>query len=72
MTMRELQIPLPELGLIAGTRALAGFGLGLLLAEFFSEEQRKSLGWTFLLLGGLSTIPLAVDVLGRRLPAARA
>jgi hypothetical protein len=31
--MREASITLPELGLIAGTRAALGAGLGLLLAD---------------------------------------
>jgi hypothetical protein len=70
--MRELQLPLPELGLIAGTRAIIGFGLGLLLADRFTDEQRKTIGWALLLAGGLSTIPLAIDVIGHRLPAAQA
>ena len=43
--MRELHLPLPELGLIAGTRAALGFGLGLLLADRFSDEHaRRSAG----------------------------
>jgi hypothetical protein len=68
--MRQVHLPFPELGLIAGTRAALGFGLGLLLADHFSNEQRKTIGWSFLLLGIFSTVPLAADVLGRRLPAA--
>jgi hypothetical protein len=67
--MRELHLPLPELGLIAGTRAALGFGLGLLVADRFSEEQRKTLGWSLVLAGILTTVPLAADVLGHRLQA---
>jgi hypothetical protein len=68
--MRETRITLPELALIAGTRAALGAGLGLLLADRFPEGQRKAVGWTLLLLGALSTIPLAFEVLGgRRLSA---
>jgi hypothetical protein len=69
--MRELHLPLPELGLIAGTRAALGFGLGLLLADRMSDEQRKAVGWSLLLVGILTTFPLAADVLGHRLPAAQ-
>ncbi|HEX4589645.1 MAG TPA: hypothetical protein VH120_06930 [Gemmataceae bacterium] len=68
--MREAHIPLPEFGLIVGTRAALGFGLGLLLADRLSDEQRKALGWALVLAGVLSTFPLAADVLGRRLTAA--
>lgn len=68
--MHNAHLPLPELGLIAGTRAALGFGLGLLLADRFSPEQRYAVGWTFLMAGLLSTVPLAFDVLhNRRVPA---
>lgn len=62
--MRETRLTLPELGLIAGTRAAAGVGIGLLLAARLSPEQRKAAGWTLLLVGALTTIPLAMEVLG--------
>jgi hypothetical protein len=65
--MREVQLPIPELGLIAGTRAAAGFGLGLLLADRFSDEQRKAIGWALFLTGLLSTLPIAMDVFGHRM-----
>lgn len=62
--MREARITLPELGLVAGTRAAAGVGIGLLLADRLSPEQRKAVGWTLLLVGALTTIPLAWEILG--------
>jgi hypothetical protein len=64
--MYETKISLPELGLVAGTRAVAGLGLGLLLAGRMKESRRRTVGWSLLLVGALSTIPLAMDVLGRR------
>jgi hypothetical protein len=67
--MRELHLPLPEPGLIVGTRAALGFGLGLLLADRMSDGQRKVVGWSLLLVGVLTTFPLAADVLRHRLPA---
>jgi hypothetical protein len=67
--MRETQLPLPELGLIAGTRAALGFGLGLLLADRFSDDQRKAVGWSLVLVGILTTFPLAFEVFGRRVSA---
>jgi len=69
-SMRNVRLPFPELALIAATRGALGFGLGLLLADRLSDERRKELGWAFLLLGALSTFPLAADVLGRRLAPA--
>jgi hypothetical protein len=64
--MRETRITLPELGLVAGTRAALGAGLGLLLADRLPEGQRRAVGWTLLLVGAVSTVPLAFEVLGRR------
>jgi hypothetical protein len=65
--MRTAHLPVPELALIAGTRAALGAGLGLLLADRLTEDQRKTLGWALLMIGVLSTAPLAADMLGRRL-----
>lgn len=62
--MRETRITFPELGLVAGTRAAAGIGIGLLLADRLSPEQRKAAGWALLLVGILSTIPLAFEIIG--------
>lgn len=62
--MRETHLSLPQLAMIAGTRAMAGAGLGLLLADRLSDRPRKAVGWTLLAVGALSTIPLAIEVLG--------
>jgi hypothetical protein len=63
--MKETRVTFPELALIAGTRAAAGAGLGLLLSNRLSEGQRRAIGWTLLLVGALSTVPLALEVFGR-------
>ncbi|HET6573540.1 MAG TPA: hypothetical protein VFG68_08060 [Fimbriiglobus sp.] len=63
--MRELNLTVPELGLVAMTRGAAGVGLGLLLAGRLSDEQRKALGWGLFLLGAATTIPLAIEVFGK-------
>jgi hypothetical protein len=69
--MRETHITLPELVLVAGTRAALGAGLGLLLAGRLSDDQRRAVGWTLFLVGALSTVPLAWEVFGgHRLSAA--
>jgi hypothetical protein len=67
--MRERAITLPELGLIAGTRAALGAGIGLLLADRLDPGRRKAVGWTLLLVGAITTIPLALEVLGKGPPA---
>jgi len=63
--MREVQVTLPELALLVGTRAALGVGLGLLLADRLPESQRKAVGWTLLLVGAVTTVPLAFELLGK-------
>jgi uncharacterized membrane protein YfcA len=58
--------------LIAGTRGMLGAGIGLLLADRLPEAQRKAVGWTLLLVGAVTTVPLALEVLGAGRPADRA
>lgn len=62
--MKETRLSLPELGLVAGTRGILGLGAGLLLASRLSESQRRPLGLALLVIGALSTIPLALEILG--------
>ena len=64
--MKKSELTLPEIALIAGTRGMIGAGAGLLLADRLSNDQRKSIGWTLLIIGAISTIPLAIDVLSKR------
>lgn len=64
--MKKVQIPLPELGLIAATRGMLGAGVGLLLADRMSGKRRTVVGRILLAVGAVSTIPLVVDVLRRR------
>ncbi len=64
--MKTTELTMPELALIAGTRALLGAGLALLLADKLSEDQRKAAGWTMFLIGAATTIPLALNVLNKR------
>jgi hypothetical protein len=61
--MRHVTLALPELALIAATRAAAGVGLGLLLADHLPPGARRAAGWTLMLIGVFSTLPLAVNVL---------
>lgn len=70
--MRETRITLPELILVAGTRAALGAGLGLLLADRLSDNERRAVGWTLFLFGALTTVPLALEVLGGHRLTARA
>jgi hypothetical protein len=64
--MTRAELTLPEIGLIAATRALLGAGIAFLLADKLTAEQRKAVGWTLVGVGALTTIPLALEVLGNR------
>jgi hypothetical protein len=68
--MRQRQIALSTIGLIAGTRAALGVGLGLLLANRFTPEQRRAAGWALVAIGAITTIPLVAEVLGSAQPTA--
>jgi hypothetical protein len=64
--MKETRLSIPELGLIAGTRAAFGGGVALLLADKLTREQRKAVGWTLFMVGAISTIPLGILAVARR------
>jgi hypothetical protein len=68
--MIKAELTLPEIGLIGATRAFLGAGIGFLLADKLSDEQRKAIGWTLVGVGALTTIPLALNVFSKRLQVA--
>jgi len=66
MKLKERSITLPELILIAGTRAAIGVGVGLLVKEKLNKDQRRGAGLALVILGGLSTIPLALGFFSKK------
>ncbi len=64
--MRQVRLTIPELALIAGTRAAAGAGLALLLGDRLKPDQRRAVGWALLAVGAISTVPLLIEVFGQR------
>ena len=52
--------------MIAGTRAMLGGGIALLLGDHLSKERRQAMGWTLLLIGALTTIPVGLLVFCKR------
>lgn len=64
--MKECRLTIPEVSLIAGTRAALGGGLALLLADRLAAKERKAVGWTLFLVGAITTVPLALLVLDKR------
>ena len=65
--MKTTRVTVPELMLVAGTRAILGAGVGLLLSSRLSDDQRKAAGWALFTVGALTTVPLACQVFGGRL-----
>jgi len=70
--MKVRSLTVPEIGLIAITRVVLGIGIGLILADRVNADQRKSVGCALLVVGALSTIPIAANVLGKKQPERRA
>lgn len=63
--MRERSLTLPEIFLIGGTRVAFGAGLAMLFGSKLSRDARRAAGWTLFAVGALSTIPLALQILGK-------
>jgi hypothetical protein len=64
--MQERTLTTAEIILIAGTRVALGAGIGLLLANKFNKDQRNAAGLALTIIGGLTTIPLAFSVIGKK------
>ena len=62
--MKWRYVTLPTIGLIAGTRAMLGLGIGLLVAGRMSRQQRQAAGWALVAMGAATTVPLIAQVLG--------
>ena len=64
--MKKRSLTIPEIALIAGTRVALGAGIGFLLAERLNKDQRRGAGWALFGVGVLSTIPIVLEVVGKR------
>jgi hypothetical protein len=64
--MNETRLSIADIILIAGTRVVLGAGIGLLLSTRLNNDQRKAAGLALALVGGLTTIPLAIGVMSRQ------
>ena len=63
--MKEKTLTVPDLILIAATRVALGAGIGLVLSERLNPDQRKAAGWSLLAVGIATTIPLALNLVGK-------
>jgi len=64
--MKKVELAIPEVAFIAGTRVMLGAGAALLLADQLNVKERKKFGWAMFLVGAISTIPLVIDVFSKR------
>jgi len=63
--VQDLNVTIPELVAVALTRGLGGGGIGLMVSEYLMPRERRTVGWSLLALGALSTIPLGMRILPR-------
>lgn len=64
--MFERKLTGPELALLAGTRVALGIGIGMLLSDRLSKDQRKGAGAALLIMGALTTVPLVIGLISRK------
>jgi hypothetical protein len=64
--MIERKLNIADIILIAGTRIALGAGIGLLLSSRLNKDQSKAAGLALAIFGGLTTIPLALGVIGQK------
>lgn len=60
--MKKVEVSIPEIGFLAGTRGALGAGLALLLGDKLDSGRKRKLGWILFLFGVLTTIPLAKGI----------
>ena len=64
--MKKRKLTLSEIALIASTRGMLGAGIGLLLSSKLNKNQRRAAGWTLVAVGAITTIPLAMNIFGKK------
>jgi hypothetical protein len=62
----ERRLNLSEIILLAMTRGMLGAGVGLLAAGTLNHQQRIAIGRTLLLVGAITTFPLAWRIFGQQ------
>lgn len=60
----DRQLNTTDIIMLAMTRGMLGAGIGLLAAGKLSDEQRRAVGRTLVLVGAVTTVPLAMRILG--------
>jgi len=62
----EKQISLPDMILWTGTRVALGVGVGMLISRRLSKDAMKAAGLALTVVGGLTTIPLAISIMRKK------
>lgn len=62
---KPISMSLSEIEFLAVTRAMLGLGGGLLVGEHLNRKHRVAVGATLVVIGALSTVPLAVSIFGK-------
>ena len=62
--MKTVELKIPEIGLLAITRAALGAGVGLLIASHLDERRRRAAGWALVAVGVVTTFPFAARIFG--------
>ena len=65
MNLTQRAFTIPEVMLVAGTRVAFGIGVGLLISDWLTKDQRKGAGLALLAAGVLTTIPIVTGVLAK-------
>jgi hypothetical protein len=61
--MRNVLLDLPTFGFIVSTRAALGVGIGLLISERLSAQQRRAIGTTLIGIGAATTVPAVISLM---------
>lgn len=64
--MVERNVTLPDMILWTGTRVALGIGIGMLISRRLSKDAMKAAGLALAVVGGLTTIPLAISIMGKK------
>jgi hypothetical protein len=64
--MFDRNITLPEMILWTGTRIALGAGIGMLLSRGLSKNAMKAAGLALAVVGGFTTIPLAISIISKQ------
>jgi hypothetical protein len=68
--LKERRLTLADILMLAGTRGMLGVGIGLLVSDRLSADQRLAVGRTLLVVGLVTTVPLLMRVFRDQPPGA--